>query len=337
MSEPAAPGASSRLRPAHWLMVIGLLAPALAMTVLRIVQPAWLPAIKVVSFAPYALLPYAVTAVALIARWALRRARPGPAFSVACVLALAGMVVHLWWVAPQFTGSPPAPGGGASLRVMNLNLLKGSADPAALEAAAASLRVDVLVVEEITDAELAAFGSAGLVAQLPHHAGGPAAGVSGTMVFSRYPLQVVGSLPTHFGSVVVDVDSPAGPVRLYAIHAYPPVDAGAWDHDLRLIKDRVAADATADLVVGDFNASPDHVQLRRFGEAGFRTATEITNAGWQPTWPDNGQQRLFGLCLPRLVQIDHVLIGASMTATATRVVHVPGTDHAGVMAEVAFR
>lgn len=337
MTESAAPGARSRLRPLHWLVVVGLLAPALTMTVLRIVQPTWLPAIKAVSFAPCALLPYLVVAVGLLVRWVLRRDRPGPAFTVAWVLALAGLVLHLWWIAPQFTGSAPPSGPGAPLRVMNLNLLKGSADAAALDAATASLRVDVLVVEEITDPELAALGAAGLDAQLPHHAGAPATGVTGTMVFSRYPLRVVEALPTRFGSVVVDVDSPAGPVRVYAIHAHPPVDASAWDHDLRLIADRVAADPKADLVVGDFNATPDHVQLRRFGDAGFRSAAEITNGGWQPTWPDNEHQRFLGLGLPRLVQIDHVLVAASMTATSTRLVHVPGTDHAGVVAEVAFR
>jgi endonuclease/exonuclease/phosphatase (EEP) superfamily protein YafD len=337
MTGTAAAGARSRLRPLHWLIVVGLLAPAMTVTVLRIVQPTWLPAIKAVSFAPYALLAYLAVAVALLARWALRRDRPGPAFTVTCVLALAGLGLHLWWIAPQFTGNAPPPGAGAPLRVMNLNLLKGSADAASLEAATAGLRVDVLVVEEVTDPELAALGAAGFDAQLPHHAGAPAAGVTGTMVFSRYPLRVVGALPTRFGSVVVDVDSPAGPVRLYAIHACPPVDARAWDHDLRLIADRVAADAKADLVVGDFNATPDHVQLRRFDDAGFRSAAEITDAGWQPSWPDNGHERFLGLGLPRLVQIDHVLVAVSMTATATWLVHVPGTDHAGVVAEVAFR
>jgi len=337
MSEPATPGVRVRLGPLAWLVVVCLLAPAMAVTVLRILQPTWLPAIKAVSFAPYALLPYLVVAVALLVRWALQRDRPGLAFTVACVLALAGLVVHVWWIAPQFTGSAPPPGAGAPLRVMNLNLLKGNADAVALTAATASLRVDVLVVEEVTGPELAALRVAGLDAQLPHRAGSPATGVTGTMVFSRYPLRVVGTLPTRFGSVVVDVGAPAGPVRVVAIHAYPPVDAHAWDHDLRLIADRVAADAKTDLVVGDFNATPDNVQLRRFGDAGLRSAAEITDGGWQPTWPDNGNQRFLGVGLPRLVQIDHVLVAASMTAISTRLVHVPGTDHAGVVAEVAFR
>ena len=44
-----------------------------------------------------------------------------------------------------------------------------------------------------------------------------------------------------------------------------------------------------------------------------------------------------GLALPPLAQIDHVLVGPSMAAVGMHTVDLPGSDHRGVVAEVARR
>ena len=97
----------------------------------------------------------------------------------------------------------------------------------------------------------------------------------------------------------------------------------------------VASDA--DLVVGDLNATTDHAPMRRLADAGFRSATELANEGWQPTWPAHGRTSLLGIPLPHLVQIDHVLLGPSLAAVGTHTLDIPGTDHRALVAEVAVK
>ena len=48
-------------------------------------------------------------------------------------------------------------------------------------------------------------------------------------------------------------------------------------------------------------------------------------------------QNAIGLALPPLAQIDHVLVGPSMAAVGMHTVDLPGSDHRGVVAEVARR
>ena len=71
--------------------------------------------------------------------------------------------------------------------------------------------------------------------------------------------------------------------------------------------------------------------------AGTADAAERLNTGWQPTWPANGEFHLLGLPVPTLVQIDHVLVGPRLAALGVRIVWLDGTDHHGVLAELALR
>jgi len=91
----------------------------------------------------------------------------------------------------------------------------------------------------------------------------------------------------------------------------------------------------ADLIVGDMNATPDHDVMRRLDDAGYRDAGEVSNEGWQPTWPANHVGILPSL--PPLVRIDHVLIADSMASLGTKTVDIDGTDHLALVATVARR
>ena len=95
------------------------------------------------------------------------------------------------------------------------------------------------------------------------------------------------------------------------------------------------ASGAPDLVVGDFNATPDHSPMRALADAGYRAVAELANEGWQPTWPANGIFRVHGLPLPRFAPIDHVLVGERLAALGSSTVALDGTDHRAVVAEVA--
>jgi endonuclease/exonuclease/phosphatase family metal-dependent hydrolase len=123
-------------------------------------------------------------------------------------------------------------------------------------------------------------------------------------------------------------------LTVLAVHPTAPTDPEQWRADHAAVL--AAAEASdPDLVVGDFNATLDHPPMRALADHGWRSVEELANEGWQPTWPSNGLVSPFGLPLPSLVQIDHVLVGPRLAALSTHTVEIPGTDHRAVVAEVA--
>jgi len=330
-----------RLAAVLCLLAGVVLVPAAALTLLRLVQPGQAWAVQAVAFAPFALVAYGLALALLlpVLVHVLRRRTRGVGVAVGLALAITAVALHISWLAPQFVGSAPSPAAGAvPFRVMNLNAFKGNADPAAVVADAQAQDVDVLVLEEVTPPLLDALEAHGLAGAYPYRAGQPGNTVAGTMVFARHPIAAVRTLGTSFDSLELDVAHPAGRVHLYAVHPYPPVgDASHWHDDLAALATAAASDRDLDLIVGDFNATPDHGPMARLGDLGFRSAAEVANDGWQPTWPTNGRVRLLGVALPRLVQIDHVLVGRSLTSLRTSRVVVPGTDHSALVTELAFR
>lgn len=328
------------LRPVRWrrgLLVTGLamlVLPALLLTLVRWTQPGAGPAVRLVSFTPLAVPAYAVALTGLLVSVARRRSgRPWAWTGVGVIGALLGL--HLWWYSPQVVGTPPAAATGAHpVRVLTLNTMRGTAAADEIVATGRGAAADLIVLEEITAPELSRLGRAGLTDDWTFRAGRPGEGTQGTMVFSRFPLRDPQLLATHFDSWAVTVAVPDGRLRLLAVHPYPPVIVDRWHHDHATIR---AAAANADVVAGDLNATPDHRPLARLAEDGFRSAAELTNLAWAPTWPANGRFRVEGLGLPPLVQIDHVLVGPSYTATSCRAVTVAGTDHRAVIATIARR
>ena len=333
MTEPVRGVALRRARSILWWLLIALLlGPALALTTLRLWQPLDDRGIRLVALTPVALPLYA-TALLLAVVPVLRR-RGRTSYALPALLAVAGLALHAWWFVPQVAGHKPAPAAGAPvLTVMTANMLAGRGDGAALVRAARDDHVDVLVVEEVTTGEVARMQGAGLGELFAHRAGSAEPGVRGTMVFSRLPLTGAVRLPTRFGCWRVRVGDD---VSLLAAHAYAPTGPAAWREDHATILASVRADPP-DLVAGDLNATVDHAPLLRLRDEGFRDVVELDNDGWQPTWPANHLSRSLGIALPPLAQIDHVLVGPTMAAVASRTIRIEGTDHLALLARVAHR
>lgn len=318
---------------AFWLLLLALLAPAALLTTARAAEPPGGTWVRLVSFTPLALPLYAVALALLLGRAVLRGRRW--AWLASALLVAVPLGAHAWWYAPQVTGANPPPSAQSEpFRVMTANALRGRADLLGLVSAASTARVDVLVVQEVTPAALAVMESGGLDSAWPHRAGVPEEGTHGTMVFSRFPLGSPVRLDTAMASWDVAVTTPEGPLRLLAVHPFPPTDAVQWAADHATIREAARG---ADLIVGDFNAGPDHAPMRALAGIRLRATTELANEGWQPTWPANGQFGVKGIPLPPSVQIDHVLIGDRLAAISTRTLRVEDTDHLAVVAEVAFR
>jgi endonuclease/exonuclease/phosphatase (EEP) superfamily protein YafD len=323
-----------------WLAAAGLALPAVPLTLNRLVDADAGPAVRIMSFTPLA-TPWYVADVLLVGT-ALAAGRAGPRRVVAPVLAvlLSGLALHVWWLAPQFTGDNPAPADGATpLVVMTTNFYAGEADAAEVVRAAEARDVGLLVVNEITFGTLAEMEEAGIDELLPYRIGEPSGGVDGTMVFSRTPLGEATRLATTFESWQVSVGEGDDALTLLAVHPVapvPPAGSSTWraEHETLLA---AAEESGAALVLGDLNASPDHAVMRAWDDAGYRDSLELVNAGWSPTWPSNGLTPVPGVQLPTLIQIDHVLVASALAVTGSSTVDVPGTDHRAVVATVARR
>lgn len=334
-----------------WVLLAVAGAPALLLSTARLLDPVSSPLVLVESFTPLGLPAYVV--VLLLALGALvgagrragtrtgtragspegratRRARVGAGLLAG--LAVAGLVLHAVWFADRVSGANPPPAAGAGrIVVLQANVLLGEADGVELVRTAAEEDVDLLVVEEVTGPVLERMDAAGLAELLPHRIGEPRdTDPGGTMVFSRAGLGPAQRIGTGYDGWRVDVDG----LTLVAVHPDFPLDPAAWRADHAAIL-RAARASDADLVVGDFNATPDHRPMRALAAAGWRSAAELADEGWQPTWPDDGRRRLLGLPVPPLLQIDHVLVGPRLAALGTHTVDLHGSDHRGLVATVA--
>ncbi|CAI9418572.1 endonuclease/exonuclease/phosphatase family protein [Nocardioides sp. T2.26MG-1] len=312
-----------------WLALAVLLVPAVLVTTARLVEPGTGFWIQLEAFTPLCLVLYAAALLVASARLVVRRRRRSATTAVA-VLAALGLGVHCWWFAPMVSGANPPPAEGAeTLTVMTANIAQGDGDPFELVRVASRERVDLLVVEEITAAELADMERAGLDDLLPHRVGEPRSGSSATMVFARAELAAAEPTDTWLDGWVVTM----GDLVVVATHPQAPTEPDLWRSDHAALLD-VVRDRHPDLVLGDLNATVDHAPLRALADAGLRDAAEVANAGWQPTWPAG---RRWGMLppVPPLAGIDHVLVGPRLAVVSVRTVGLPGSDHRGVVAEVA--
>ncbi len=309
-----------------WFLVGLLVVPALLLTVARLSGSEGSLAVRVVSFVPAGVLLYGAALVPLLVLACRRGERRLPL--VVAVGAAGGLGLHLVWVAPWYVGTSVA-ATGEPLRVMTSNVLGDAGDATGLVELAAEEDVDVLAVEELSTGALSEMERAGIAELFPYRAGEAAnGGVAGTMLFAREPVTEVVRLPTSFGSWSALV----GDVRVFALHPVYALDTARWRGEHAALLD-AARELEPDLLLGDFNATLDHGPMRRLHDAGYRDATELAGAGWQPTWPADGAG-LRGL-LPPVIQIDHVLVDDGWTALDTWTHHLDGSDHKALIADVA--
>jgi hypothetical protein len=306
-----------------------VLAPAVVLTLVRLFEPWGERWVRLEAFTPLAIVMYGVALLVLLVRFAMAR-RWGRGVAAAAVAL--GLALHIAWFSPMISGANPPPRAGAEpLRVMVVNLYVGRADGLDVVRAASEEDINVLVVTEVTPAALARMESAGLESLFPHRAGRPGRSKLGTMVFADVRLGRATLLDTSGASWRV----PMGKYTLFAVHPYALTDIAKWRRDHYLIRTTIA-DEEPDLVVGDFNATTDHPQMRALADAGYRSAAELANEGWQPTWPAAGESVL-GISVPNVVEIDHVLVGPTFAGISTHTLDIPETDHRALVAEVAAK
>jgi endonuclease/exonuclease/phosphatase family metal-dependent hydrolase len=306
---------------------------------LRIIPPTYSRAIEIVALSPLAM---PIASVALIASLAVATLSSGSqrkmAFGSAAVALLAALVAFSW-IAPLYLGSRSSVDGSAELVVMAQNLEYG--DARLIADRATQVRVDLLVVTDAPGPALLQLRE--MAQELPYTAGIREWGREGSVVLSRYPLTDVTRISDSGDSRVVTVRTPQfGDVDLVALHPTPPYREAGWTADYERITDYLRAHYAANaalhnrpvVIAGDFNATLDHAPIRRIRAMGFMDSADQLNLGIQPTWPAPGSVQRFGIPVPPLVQIDHVMTSPALVVTSFTTFHSGSTDHLGVLARL---
>lgn len=286
------------------------------------------------SFAPYGWLAW-LAAVTLGLAGARGRTR-----LVVAPLAL-GLAWHTGILVPYLPEPTRASAGsGESLTVLELNLRYGQADLGALADQVAEAKPDVLVLPEATAATERTLRKASWAKAFPYLVGTAGDDYDkarligdprGTLVASRYPVSELRAADdTSFSNFAVRLGLPSRAVTLIAAHpANPEHGVDTWLRDADSLTRLAMRYAPGPVVLaGDLNATGEHLTLRRLLAKAGLTDT-VAGQGWRPTYPADAWY-------PPLIQIDHVLVSAQFGVTGYRTLRVPGTDHLGLLVQLAL-
>jgi endonuclease/exonuclease/phosphatase (EEP) superfamily protein YafD len=282
------------------------------------------PLVPAMAFTRYA----AATSVLPLAGAALARSRSAAGLAAGAAGLLAGSVLA------GVRRTPGAPASGRPLRLVSLNMLHGRADPAAVLALAAAADADVLALSEVTPEAVTALLDAGVADLLPHAhivpAGEGRPPGAGGALWTRLEVRARSVVPGRFGQPTARLAVPGGrDVEVTAVHTPPPARSptwvARWERELRLLPD--PDDAVLRVLAGDLNATPDHASFRRLLRRGWVDAARVTGRALRPTWSP------VRFPVPRLT-LDHVLVDPRIGVAAMDVVHVPGSDHRALVADL---
>jgi endonuclease/exonuclease/phosphatase (EEP) superfamily protein YafD len=256
----------------------------------------------------------------------------GVGLRLRAAVAVAGvlLVAEVVSLAPLYVGDGRPSASRPRLRVLTVNMFFGEADAGRIATIVRERRVDVLALEELTPDAVQRLSAAGLDDALPHAIVRAEPGARGTGLWSRFPLEEVSTERLGTQSCAGDLHVDGRTVRVRAVHPLPPVPAGPWHRDFLALRRQAARDVgVATVILGDFNASVHHDELRRLMGGRWRDAAEVDGAGLVRTWsPHRG--------VPALLDPDHVLVDHGMAVVAWDTVGIRGSDHHGVLAEVAL-
>lgn len=296
----------------------------LVLTLVRVIPAAQrLPVLPLLaSFVPFGILPWAVAAILAAA---LRQ-------RIVALLAIAALALHISWLAPYYLRTAPQDTAAAALKVASANILGGATDLDRLSANTADR--DVVVLIELDPASEAYVDSIGWLDRYPYRIGrSDPDGAPGLKIYSRFPLTERANLDLQLGGRAVRVDLPSGDQpTILAVHAINPLlGISQWHTEGERIAEAAATYGDGPLVVlGDFNATPDHLTIRTIrSRAHLTSAADALGAGWLPTWPADSW-------LPPILPLDQALVSSALTPTAVHTIAAPGSDHLGIAVDLAL-
>jgi endonuclease/exonuclease/phosphatase (EEP) superfamily protein YafD len=306
--------------------VVGAAGIAAGLIVLAVRQVSWSnrPGMVLSAMTPYLIVvPLLGTALVAVGRQK--------------ILSAAGAVTLLLFGAsqlPLYVGGPGVSGPSVPLRVLTSNLRYGLADADQLVAEIRDHDVDVFAAQELTDEAVARLAAAGLGDVLPFHLLNARAGAGGVGIYSRFPLRkdAIGDEfhhPPVVATMTMTRDGHRIPLTVASVHPLSPWpnSTAAWSAELTRLAEWTDAFSGPVVMAGDFNATNDHDQLRRFFDHGYIDGAARAGGGYLATYPSDRK-------FPPLIAIDHVLTRDGPITTKIKSITIAGTDHRAVLATV---
>lgn len=265
------------------------------------------------------------------------------------VLAILAIGLQMFWQYPFFVSQSAklpraaiAAVSGASIntddgyaRLMTCNVYKGRADAREIVDLVRSEHVEVLALQETTDAFVDDLNRAGIASYLPYAQVSSSDGVYGNGLWSASPLDDpsdddVDSSASFMPGGTVSFNGGATQVRFVSVHTTSPTN-DYWQQWKRSLDElsKLRFDTSRRYVfMGDFNATYDHTPFRNILGNRFSDASRQAGEGLKFSWPANVDY------VPSFAGIDHIVLDSGMQAGQVRTVKVDGSDHKALLAIV---
>ena len=322
---------------ACWLGAAGLM----AVLVVRFTGfDYWYPMTQIMAFMPY----YVVAGILVVAAFVLQKRWYAVALSVLMTIAISLLVI------PRVVSDGGPTPAGVGIRVMSVNLRVGGADAGDIAALAQRAGVDVIAFQEFTPEAAARLDAAAGLDQFSYRSVHPRELALGSAIYSRLPMTDDGVRRHQSGFYqargTLDVPG-AGQVAVESAHPCAPTGSArsrCWAEDLadqppggnECLKRNSgqaecmpATTTSAQILLGDFNATLDHAPLRKLLNTGYTDAAASVGMGLTPTWP-------YDKPIPKIA-LDHVLVNARVSIGSFAVHAIGGTDHRCVIADLTIR
>ena len=198
-----------------------------------------------------------------------------------------------------------------------------------------SEHVEVLALQETTDAFVDDLNRAGIASYLPYAQVSSSDGVYGNGLWSASPLDDpsdddVDSSASFMPGGTVSFNGGATQVRFVSVHTTSPTN-DYWQQWKRSLDElaKLRFDTSRRYVfMGDFNATYDHTPFRNILGNRFSDASRQAGEGLKFSWPANVDY------VPSFAGIDHIVLDSGMQAGQVRTVKVDGSDHKALLAIV---
>lgn len=271
--------------------------------------------------------------------------------TVSIVMAVLAIALQAFWQYPFFyqpSKLPRAAVAAASgetvntddgyARLMTCNVYKGRADAREIVDLVRSEHVEVLALQETTDAFVDDLNRAGIASYLPYAQVSSSDGVYGNGLWSASPLDDpsdddVDSSASFMPGGTVTFGGGKAQLRFVSVHTTAPIPGywSRWKRSLDELASMRSREGSRYVFMGDFNATTDHTPFRNILGNRFSDAARQSGHGFTFTWPSNK------LPLPRFAGIDHIVLDKDIIAGQMQVKSVAGSDHAALLATIVVQ
>lgn len=216
------------------------------------------------------------------------------------------------------------------LRLFSANVRAESEQIPQVIGAAIAVDADLVLLQEIGPEDIAPMLDRAVDAGFGHRILDPLPGYFGGAVLSKWPVDGSAISVGGYPMISARVRTPEGDLGVVNVHAVAPLDREnhrVWRTQLAELRTMLTTTASPLVLAGDFNATPDHVELRRVAEAGIRS--QVLGLGSSATFPDHGP-------LPPLLALDHVIASRDVVLVGWSTVEVAGSDHRGLIVDLVL-